>query len=155
MEHQIQTIYNQGHLDFECNKSSVIHNIGCVNPDIALPGKELSNSQFFLSRHHDQALIGHPSCDRLGAYALHLKNIPPPFDQTKLLPQLYEISHMGPGNNPVRDVTDLIKSYPKWFDNNGSFEGEYLMITNPNIPPVQHTMRKTQVILAPLIEPTE
>ena len=131
------------YLEFECNKSSVIQSLGWVNLDIALPGKELINSWFFLSKHHDQVLIGPPSCDRLGAYTLHLKNLAPPFDQTKLLPQLCKISHMGTEHNPIDDVTYLIKTYPKQFNIIGSFEGEYYMIINLNIPPVQHAMRKT------------
>ena len=61
-------------IEFECNKDSIIRSLGCINLDIALPGKEVFTAQFFLSNHHTQVLIGHPSCGRLGAYTLHMKN---------------------------------------------------------------------------------
>ena len=72
-------------IEFECNKESIIRSLGCINLDIALPGKKLITAQFFLSNHHNQVLIGHPSCDRLGAYTLHMKNLAPKFDQNKLV----------------------------------------------------------------------
>ena len=78
---------------------------------------------------------------------------------------------MGIENNPIRDVTNLMKSYPKQFDIIGSFECEYHMTTNLHIPPVQHAMRKTSIeyqekieqeldkmiqgIITPITEPTE
>ena len=76
------------HIEFECNKDSINRSLGCINLDIAAPGKKLINSQFFVSSHHNQILMGHPSCDRLGAYTLHMQNKAPSFNQNKLLPQL-------------------------------------------------------------------
>ena len=35
-------------IEFECNKESIIRSLGCINLDIALPGKKLITAQFFL-----------------------------------------------------------------------------------------------------------
>ena len=48
------------HLEFECNKESIIKSLGCITLDIGMPGKELIPSQFFISEHHERR---HPSCD--------------------------------------------------------------------------------------------
>ena len=133
------------HIEFECNKDSIIRSLGCINLDIAAPGKKLINSQFFVSSHHNQILIGHPSCDRLGAYTLHMQNKAPPFDQNKLLPQLSEVNQTGATEGRIRSVADLMKRYPKQFDVIGQFEGEYHMVTDPNVPPSQHAMCKIPI----------
>ena len=133
------------HIEFECNKDSIIRSLGCINLDIAAPGKKLINSQLFVSSHHNQILIGHPSCDRLGAYTLHMQNKAPPFDQNKLLPQLSEVNQTGTTEGRITSVADLMKRYPKQFDVIGKFEGEYHMVTDPNVPPSQHAMRKIPI----------
>ena len=102
-------------------------------------------AQFFLSNHHNQVLIGHPSCDRLGAYTLHTKNLAPKFDQNKLLPQLSEVQQTAPEEGPITRVEDLMRRYPDCFDVIGKFEGEYHMVTDPNVPPSQHAMRKVPI----------
>ena len=133
------------HIEFECNKDSIIRSLGCINLDIAAPGKKLINSQFFVSSYHNQILIGHPSCDRLGAYTLHMQNKAPPFDQNKLLPQLSEVNQTGTTEGRIRSVADLMRRYPKQFDVIGKFEGEYHMVTDPNVPPSQHAMHKIPI----------
>ena len=100
------------HIEFECNKDSIIRSLGCINLDIAAPGKKLINSQFFVSSHHNQILIGQPSCDRLGAYTLHMQNKAPPFNQNKLLPQLSEVNQTGTTEGRIRSIADLMKRYP-------------------------------------------
>ena len=132
-------------IEFECNKDSIIRSLGCINLDIALPGKKMITAQFFLSNHHNQVLIGHPSCDRLGAYTLHMKNLAPKFDQNKLLPQLSEVQQTAPEEGPITRVEDLMRRYPDRFDVIGKFEGEYHMVTDPNVPPSQHAMRKVPI----------
>ena len=132
-------------IEFECNKESIIRSLGCINLDIALPGKKLITAQFFLSNHHNQVLIGHPSCDRLGAYTLHMKNLAPKFDQNKLLPQLSEVNQTAHPEGPIQRVEDLQRRYPELFDVIGKFEGEYHMVTDPNVPPSQHAMRKVPI----------
>ena len=88
-------------MEFKCNKDSIIRSNGCINLDIALPGKKMITVQFFLSNHHNQVLIGHPfCCDRLGAYTLHMKNLAPKFDQNKLLPQLSEVNQKAHEQGP-------------------------------------------------------
>ena len=99
-----------------------------------MPGKELIPSQFFISEHHKWILIGHPSCDRLGAYTVHVNNLAPQFDQTRILPEVFNVN-----NVTIHDVADLK------FDVIGNFEGEYNIVTNPNVQPVQHAMRKTPI----------
>ena len=155
-------------LEFECNRNNTITSHGCIKLDIGLPGKPLITAQFFISEHHDQVLLGHPSCDRLQAYTLHLKNLAPPFDQNKLLPKLCEVKP----TSTITDVTQLMEHYPEQFDIIGNFQGEYHMVTDPNVPPVQHAMRKTPIeyqekigqeldrmveqgIITPVTEPTE
>ena len=128
------------HIEFECNKDSIIRSLGYINLDIAAPGKKLINSQLFVSSHHNQILIGHPSCDRLGAYTLHMQNKAPPFDQNKLLPQLSEVNQAGTTEGRIRSVSDLMKRYPKQFDVIGKFEGEYHMVKDPNVRPSQQAM---------------
>ena len=39
-------------IEFECNKDGIIRSLGCINLDIALPGKKMITAQFFLSNHH-------------------------------------------------------------------------------------------------------
>ena len=131
-------------IEFECNKEGIIRSLGCINLDIALPGKKFITAQFFLSNHYNQFLIGHPSCDRLRAYTLHMKNSAPKFDQNKLLPQLSEVNQTSPDEGPIR-VEDLQRRYPDLFDVIGKFEGEYHMVTDPNVPPSQHAMRKIPI----------
>ena len=46
-------------------------------------------------------------------------------------------------NITICDVADLKRQYPKQFDVIGNFEGEYNIVTDPNVQPVQHAMRKT------------
>ena len=133
------------HIEFECNKDSIIRSLGCINLDIAAPGKKLINSQFFVSSHHNQILIGHPSCDRLGAYTLHMQNKAPPFNQNKLLPQLSEVNQTGTTEGRIQSVADLMRRYPKQFDVIGKFEGEHHMVTDPNVPPSQHAMHKIPI----------
>ena len=133
------------HIEFECNKDSIIRSLGCINLDIAAPGKKLINLQFFVSSHHNQILIGHPLCDRLGAYTLHMQNKAPLFDQNELLPQLSEVNQTGTTEGRIRSVADLMKRYPKQFDVIGKFEGEYHMVTDPNVPPSQHAMCKIPI----------
>ena len=133
------------HIEFECNKDSIIRSLGCINLDIAAPGKKLINSQFFVSSHHNQILMGHPSCDRLGAYTLHMQNKAPSFNQNKLLPQLSEVNQTGTTEGRIRSVADLMKRYPKQFDVIGKFDGEYHMVTDPNVPPSQHAMCKIPI----------
>ena len=132
-------------IEFECNKDSIIRSLRCINLDIALPGKKMITAQFFLSNHHNQVLIGHPSCDRLGAYTLHMKNLAPKFDQNKLLPQLSEVQQTAPEEGPITRVDDLMRRYPDRIDIIGKFEGEYHMVTDPNVPPSQHAMRKVPI----------
>ena len=48
-------------------------------------------------------------------------------------------------NVTIHDVADLKRQYPKQFDVIGNFEGEYNIVTDPNVQPVQHTMRKTPI----------
>ena len=120
----------------------------------------------FISEHHEQILIGHPSCDQLGAYTVHVNNLAPQFDQTRILPEVFNVS-----NITIRDVADLKRQYRKQFDVIGNFEGEYNIVTDPVLP-VQHAMRKTPIeyqekidkeldwmveqgIIAPVTEPTE
>ena len=55
------------HVEFECNKSSIVKSLGCTTLEIALPDKELIRSQFFISTEHDRILLGHPACDKLRA----------------------------------------------------------------------------------------
>ena len=50
-------------LKLECNKDSIIRSPQCITLQISLPGKQLIDSQFFLSEQHEQILIGHPACD--------------------------------------------------------------------------------------------
>ena len=133
------------HIEFECSKDSIIRSLGCINLDIAAPGKKLINSHFFVSSHHNQILIGHPSCDRLGAYTLHMQNKAPPFKQNKLLPQLSEVNQTGTTEGRIRSVADLMKRYPKQFDVIGKFDGEYHIVTDPNVQPSQHAMCKVPV----------
>ena len=38
-----------------------------------------------------------------------------------------------------------MKRYPKQFDVIGKFEGEYHMVTDPNVPPSQHAMCKIPI----------
>ena len=38
-----------------------------------------------------------------------------------------------------------MKRYPKQFDVIGKFDGEYHMVTYPNVPPSQHAMRKIPI----------
>ena len=94
-------------LEFQCNKSSVIQSLGCINLNIGLPGKTLITSQFFLSEHHDQGLLGHHSHDRLEAYTLHMKNFASPFDQSELIPQVCQVAHTTP-TGQFQDVKDLM-----------------------------------------------
>ena len=75
-------------LDFKCNKQSTIRSLGCILLDIGLPGKHLHQAQFFISEHHEQVLIGHPSCDKLHAYTLNVENLAPPFNQNIMMPTL-------------------------------------------------------------------
>ena len=130
------------HIDFECNKDSIIRSLECINLDTAAPGKKLINSQFFVSNHHNQILLGQPSCDRLEACTLHMQNKAPLFDQNKLLS---EVSQTGTTVGRIRCVADLMKRYPKQFDVIGKFEGEYHMVTDPNVLPSQHAMCKIPV----------
>ena len=133
------------HIEFKCNKDSIIRSLGCINLDIAAPGKKLINSQFFVSNHHNQILIEHPSCDTLGVYTLHMQNKAPTFDQSKLLPQLTEVSQTGTTEGRIRSVEDLMRRYTKQFDVIGKFKGEYHMVTDPNVPPSQHAMCKIPI----------
>ena len=70
------------------------------------PGKELISSQFFISEHHERILIGHPSCDRLGAYTVHVNNLAPLFDQTRILPEVFNVN-----NITIHDVADLKRQH--------------------------------------------
>ena len=98
-------------LEFQCNKSSVIQSFGCIYLNIGLSGKTLITLQFFLSEHHDQVLLGHPSCDRLEAYTLHMKILAPPFDQSKLIPQDCEVAHATPtGHSCKRPNAKIIQT---------------------------------------------
>ena len=74
-----------------------------------------------------------------------MQNKAPPFDQSKLLPQLSEVNQTGTTEGRIRSVADLMKRYPKQFDVIGKFEGEYHMVTDPNVPPSQHAMRKIPI----------
>ena len=48
------------HIMFECYEDSIISSLGCINLEIASPNKKLVNSQFILTRHHNQIPIGAP-----------------------------------------------------------------------------------------------
>ena len=74
-----------------------------------------------------------------------MQNKAPPFDQNKLLPQLSEVNQTGTTEGRIRSVADLMKRYPKQFDVIGKFDGEYHMVTDPNVPPSQHAMRKIPI----------
>ena len=52
------------HIELKCKKSSMVPSLECTYWDIALSGEKLITSQFFLSSHHDQILLGHPACDQ-------------------------------------------------------------------------------------------
>ena len=47
----------------------------------------------------------------------------------------------------LNSVDDLVKAYPNQFDKIGNFPGEYHICTDPNIPPVVHSPRKTPIQL--------
>ena len=83
------------------------------------------------------------------------------------MPEVFNVN-----NITIYDVADLKRKYPKQFDVIGNFEGEYNIVTDPNVQPVQHAMRKTPIeyqekiekeldrmieqgIIAPVTEPTE
>ena len=72
-------------LDFKCNEQSTIRSLGCILLDIGSPGKHLHQAQCFISEHHEQVLIGHPSCDKLRAYTLNVENLAPPFNQNIMM----------------------------------------------------------------------
>ena len=74
-----------------------------------------------------------------------MKNLAPKFDQNKLLPQLSEVQQTAPEEGPITRVEDLMRRYPDRFDVIGKFEGEYHMVTDPNVPPSQHAMRKVPI----------
>ena len=99
-------------LQFQCNKNSVIRSSGCITLHIAQPGQKMIAAQFFISAHHDQVLLGHPSSDQLHLYQLNLNNQAPVFDQAQLLPQLDTIT---PGSTPVTSVKQLQQTYPECF----------------------------------------
>ena len=100
------------HLGLECNKDSVIRSPECITLDIALAGKKLITSQFFLSNQHDQSLIGHPACDKLGAYTCNVENFATVFDHSKLLPQFFEVNNVATYPEAIKDVQDQKKAYP-------------------------------------------
>ena len=128
-------------LDFKCNEQSTIRSLGCIILEIGLPNKRLIPAQFFISVHHEQVLIGHPSCDKLCAYTLNVENEAPPFNQDMMIPIL------GVDNieTKITSVEDLKHLYPNQFDVIGNFEGEYHIKTDPSVPPVQHPRRKTPI----------
>ena len=74
-----------------------------------------------------------------------MKNLAPKFDQNKLLPQLSEVNQTAHPERPIQRVEDLQRRYPELFDVIGKFEGEYHMVTDPNVPPSQHAMRKMPI----------
>ena len=158
-------------LEFECNKQSIIRSKGCITLQIGLPGSKLKSAQFFISEQHDQILIGHPTCDKLKVYTLNVRNKAPKFDHSKLLP-LLDLDSMNTTHTTVSTVEDLKKRYPNQFDIIGNFDGEYNIVTDETVPPVQHPMRKTPIeyqekieqeldrmvtqgIITPAKEPTE
>ena len=73
-----------------------------------------------------------------------MKNLAPPFDQSKLIPQVCEVLHATPTGH-IQDVKDLMQRYPDQFDAIGILQGEYHMVTDPSVPPVQHAMGKTPI----------
>ena len=132
------------HVEFECNKSSIVKSLGCTTLEIALPDKELIRSQFFISTEHDRILLGHPACDKLRAYTLNVPNIAPMFDQSQFVPELGETSLPS---GPISDMETLKKMYPECFDTVRHFPGEYHIHIQPNAVPVQHGRRKTPIEL--------
>ena len=42
----------------------------------------------------------------------------------------------------INGISDLQMLYPNGFDGIGTFEGEYHIVTEPNVPPVIHAPRK-------------
>ena len=125
----------------------------------------------FISEQHDQILIGHPTCDKLKVYTLNVHNKAPKFDHSKLLP-LLDLDSMNTTNTTISTVQDLKKRYPNQLDVIGNFDGEYNIVTDETVPPVQHPMRKTPIeyqekieqeldrmvtqgIITPVKEPTE
>ena len=127
-------------LEFECNKQSIIRSKGCITLQIGLPGSKLNSAQLFISEQHDHILIGHPTCDKLKVYTLNVCNKAPKFDHPKLLP-LLDLDSM----NTTNTVEDLKKRYPNQFDIIGNFDGEYNIVTDEMVPPVQHPMSKMPI----------
>ena len=94
------------------------------------------------------------------------------FDQSKLLQPFCEVNSVETQQGPITDISDLMKLYPGQFEIVGNFEGKYYIVTDPNVRPVQHPMRKTPIeyqekieaeldrmiaqgIITPVTEPTE
>ena len=130
-------------IEFQCKKESILQTPECITLQIGLPGKKLISSQFFLSYKHDQILIGHPACSKLRVYTLNVDNMAPDFDQKKLLSPFCEIDNVTAEPRRFQDLSDLMTLYPDQFDVIGNFEGDYHIVTDPNVPPVQHSIRKT------------
>ena len=78
-------------------------------------------------------------------YITHMKNLAPKFDHNKLLPQLSEVNQTALQQGPIQRVEDLQRTYPELFDVIGRFEGEYYMVTDPNVLPSLHAMRKVPI----------
>ena len=115
-------------LVLECNKESIIR--GPLQ--IALPGKQFIDSQFFLSeQQHEQILIGHPACDQLGVYTLNVNNIAHHLNISKLLPPFCGVNSVETQQGTITDafhnITILILL-------------ETLMVIT--VRPAQHPMRK-------------
>ena len=101
-----------------------------------------------------------------------MDNTAPDFDQTKLLPPFCEIDNVTAEPRRFQDLSDLMTLYPDQFDVIGNLEGDYHIVTDPNVPLVQHPIRKTPIeyqektkkeldkmeaqgIITPVSEPTE
>ena len=90
-------------------------------------GKE-TNARFYAADVNGPAICGLPTPCELQLVELHCA-----ISTTQIL------------NPTIRDKSDLQLLYPDRFNGIGKFEGEYYIVTDPDVPPVVHAPRKCPI----------
>ena len=109
-------------------------------------------------RHSSPAILGLPSCERLGVVKMNCPitviqpDTKPPGSAPAPTATAVKPTAAPATAKPIKSTDDLFKEFPDQFTGIGSFPGEYTIQLRPDVHPIIHASRKCPIALHPKVK---